>query len=98
MYLIRTSGPEQVRALQVKCPHLGCAVGLAETTEDGQKVKKFFCPCHSASFDLEGTRLDETSPSPRDMDALEVDADKLPEVWVKYFDYRTGTPDKVPTA
>jgi menaquinol-cytochrome c reductase iron-sulfur subunit len=91
VYLRRvTSG--KVEALQVICPHAGCAVGYEAS------AGRFFCPCHSASFDLAGKRTDATSPSPRDMDGLEVQIRNQNEVWVKFQNFRTGTPQKVAQA
>lgn len=83
-----------VEAVQVVCPHAGCFVDY----DAAQKI--FACPCHNATFDLAGKRLQETSPSPRDLDSLEVDPQKLQrgEVWVKFESFRTGIPQKVSEA
>jgi len=80
-------------ALQVICPHAGCSINY----ESGAQGGKFFCPCHTANFDLEGKRADAVSPSPRDMDALEVElrGEKKNEVWVKFQTFGTGTANKV---
>jgi len=96
--LMRSDGPEQVRAIHVTCPHAGCSVQFKETVdeESGQKVRKFYCPCHQASFDLQGQRLDQTSPSPRDLDTLEVELRNQTEVWVQFQNFKTGTANKVP--
>ena len=100
VYLMRTAGPEEVRAIQVICPHAGCSVQFKETVEEegGQKVREFYCPCHQARFDLEGIRLDATSPSPRDLDALDVEVRNRTEVWVQFQNFKTGTAKKVPKA
>ncbi len=90
VFLRRTK--DGVEALQVICPHAGCYVGFDEAN------KRFYCPCHQASFDLDGKRLDEKSPSPRDLDMLEVELRNKNEVWVKYETFRTGTPQKVADA
>ncbi len=84
-------GPKEVRAIHVVCPHAGCFV-----TYDAAK-KIFFCPCHSASFDLEGKRLDATSSSPRDLDTLECKVEGA-EVWVRFQNFRTGTSEKIAEA
>jgi menaquinol-cytochrome c reductase iron-sulfur subunit len=92
VYLRRT-GKEEVQAFQVVCPHAGCSINYEATPKGG----KFFCPCHVASFDLDGKRLDDASPSPRDMDTLEIDEEKLretKEVWVKFQDFRQGSASK----
>ncbi len=85
---LRRRGPGQVQALQVVCPHAGCCV-----VHDAQK-NGFFCPCHSASFDLDGKRTGTAGPSPRDLDTLEVEL-KGREVWVNYQKFRSGIPQKM---
>src|SRR6266436_5111775 len=52
---------DEVRALSVTCPHLGCGI---EKSANG-----FGCPCHTSAFDPAGKRM--SGPSPRDMDSLE---------------------------
>ena len=85
---LRRVGPKEVRAIHVVCPHAGCFI-----TYDAAR-KGFFCPCHNASFDLEGKRLDATSSSPRDLDTLECKIEGS-EVWVRFENFRTGTSDKI---
>lgn len=94
VYLRKTAdnADNPVQAIHVVCPHAGCSI---QYQAEGQK---FFCPCHSASFDLSGARLDETSPSPRDLDTLEVEIRAESEVWVKFVNFRTGTPEKIEEA
>ena len=87
---LRRSGGD-VLALQVICPHAGCSIGFEGTATSG----KFFCPCHAASFDLAGKRMDQTSPSPRDMDTLEVELRNKNEVWVKFQTFGVGVAAKV---
>jgi menaquinol-cytochrome c reductase iron-sulfur subunit len=82
----------KLRALQVICPHAGCSIGYDAA---GQK---YFCPCHSASFDMTGARTDATSPSPRNMDALDVEIRNKNEVWVKFRTFVVGTAKKTPQA
>jgi Rieske Fe-S protein len=52
------------------CPHLGCSVNLGSTTA-------FACPCHSATFNVDGKRATASNPAKRGMDTLawEIDAD-----------------------
>ncbi len=88
--LLRRVGPDRVEALNVVCPHAGCSV----VYQDG----KLFCPCHAASFDLDGKRLDATSPSPRDLDTLEVEIRAGTEIWVRFENFQTGVTQKVPEA
>jgi menaquinol-cytochrome c reductase iron-sulfur subunit len=80
---------QQVLALQSICPHNGGLVCY-----DPEK-KNFYCPSHGALFDCQGRRLDEKSISPRDLDTLEVDPDRLPEVWVKFEKFQDGTAQKI---
>ncbi|HEX5105612.1 MAG TPA: Rieske (2Fe-2S) protein [Pirellulaceae bacterium] len=85
VYLRRT-GKESVECFNAICPHAGCFVGYA-----GDR-KCFQCPCHTSSFQLNGSRI-MPSPSPRDMDALKVDDEKLKndgEVWVQFVNYYPG--------
>ena len=71
------------------CPHAGCFVGYAADR------KIFQCPCHTSSFQLDGRRI-SPSPSPRNMDELKVEADKLKlgEVWIEFVNYYPGTEDR----
>lgn len=85
---------DEVTALQVVCPHAGCSIGFDGSASDG----KFFCPCHAASFDLSGKRTDATSPSPRDMDTLEVEIRNKTEVWVRFQTFNLGTAAKTAQA
>ncbi|MGB1655971.1 MAG: ubiquinol-cytochrome c reductase iron-sulfur subunit [Longimicrobiales bacterium] len=88
VYLRRVG--EGVRALNVVCPHAGCFVGIAP---DGSR---FACPCHRSSFDLDGVVNDPSSPSPRDMDALDVEIRNQDEVWVRFQNFLPGREDKTP--
>jgi menaquinol-cytochrome c reductase iron-sulfur subunit len=67
------------------CPHAGCFVAYAGDRE------VFQCPCHTSSFDLDGQRI-MPSPSPRNMDDLKVDEEKLKEgeVWIQFANYYSG--------
>ncbi len=74
-----------VECFNAICPHAGCFVAFS-----GER-KVFQCPCHTSSFQLDGQRI-VPSPSPRDMDALTVDEEKLKggEVWVQFVNYYPG--------
>jgi menaquinol-cytochrome c reductase iron-sulfur subunit len=87
---LRKLGDGTVQCFNAICPHAGCFVGYA------QERKVFQCPCHTSSFTLEGEII-QPSPSPRAMDRLEVDEDKLKqgEVWVRYVSYLPGKHDRV---
>lgn len=53
----------QIRVLSPICPHLGCSIPWVEAKA------QFICPCHTAVFAMDGTRI--SGPSPRSMDDLE---------------------------
>jgi len=89
VFLRRVGG--EVKAFQVICPHAGCSIGLQSTPQGAA----FLCPCHLANFDLEGRRTDKISPSPRDMDVLEVEVRNNNEVWVKFQTFSLGIANKV---
>jgi menaquinol-cytochrome c reductase iron-sulfur subunit len=78
---------DEVRALSVTCPHLGCGI---EKSANG-----FGCPCHTSAFDANGKRV--SGPSPRDMDPVEARAvgDK-DERWVevRFLKFRQGVPER----
>ena len=81
-----------VAALNASCPHAGCSVGFMP--EQGG----YFCPCHKSEFEIDGTR-GEHCVSARDLDALEVDAERLKqdgEVWVTFFNFKAGISAQVP--
>jgi len=52
-----------IRVLSPICPHLGCSIPWNETKQE------FICPCHSAVFGKDGSRI--SGPAPRAMDDLE---------------------------
>ncbi len=87
VFLHRTA-KDKVLALQVVCPHAGCFVDY-----DGPN-KRYYCPCHKATFDLEGKRLEAKSESPRDLDTLDVDI-RGTEVWVKFQRFQSGSTEKI---
>jgi menaquinol-cytochrome c reductase iron-sulfur subunit len=92
-----TSG--QVRAMSSTCPHMGCRIQLQG---DG---KNFVCPCHRATFALNGQRLTdprngERNHAPRDVDELEsrlVEDEITGEQWVevRYETFKTGLDHKI---
>jgi menaquinol-cytochrome c reductase iron-sulfur subunit len=86
---LRRTGETDVEAIQVVCPHAGCSV-----TYD-QAAGGFFCPCHTAHFDIAGRRTDQQSPSPRDLDTLKVVIQNGDEVWIQFEEFYTGRADKV---
>lgn len=74
-----------VECFNAICPHAGCFVAYS-----GDR-KLFQCPCHTSAFELDGERI-MPSPSPRDMDKLSVDQEKLKqgEVWIEFVNYYPG--------
>jgi len=88
VYIRRTAAG--VRAHNVVCPHAGCFVSLAPDRS------RFVCPCHKSSFALDGSINDPSSPSPRDMDELEVEIRNRDEVWVRFQNFQSGRPEKMP--
>lgn len=86
-WLVRPHETAPVRAFSTACPHLGCGI------EYDDRARRFECPCHASSFDLEGRCL--SGPSPRGLDELEVTAEG-DEVLVVYQRFRSGTSAKEP--
>ena len=81
VFLRREKDSSEVQAFNAECPHLGCFVGF-----DIEK-DEFLCPCHKSSFYADGRRINpEHCPSPRDLDSLVVDQQKLKqgEVFVEF--------------
>ena len=91
VYLQRLDG-DQVRCFHATCPHAGCAVSYRD--------QAYHCPCHNSSFQVDGEKLNQPgkeNPSPRPLDSLPVDADKLKangEIWVQFVNFYTGIPEK----
>ena len=92
VYLRRKPGSSTVECLHATCPHLGCSVDYIE------QKQRFTCPCHASHFEQDGARIDPSKcPSPRDLDSLVVNLEKLKvnEVWVEYQDFKTAISEKV---
>ena len=91
IYLRRTSETENPVAFSSICPHLGCSVDFSAGKDE------FICPCHNSMFTVDGARVDPaTSPSPRNLDTLEVKI--RPEdnqVMVHYLRFKSGTHAKI---
>lgn len=101
VFLRREAGSSEVQVLHSTCPHAGCAVTFKAA--DAEQSQGFYhCPCHNSAFALNGEKLDrpgKENPSPRPLDALEVDTQRLQdtgEVWIKFLDFYTGRPDMKP--
>lgn len=89
VYLRRVG--DSVVALHSMCPHAGCFVDYQPTR------KAFFCPCHESTFAVDGSINDPHSPSPRGLDALDVEV-RAGEIWLRFQNFRTGSKRKVPVA
>ena len=90
VYLRNVGG--KIECFNAICPHAGCFVAYSADR------KCFQCPCHTSAFELDGSRK-HPSPSPRDMDGLVVDAEKLAatgEVWVDFVNYYPGKETQEP--
>lgn len=76
------------------CPHLGCAVNLNGAGNG------FACPCHAATFNLDGLRANAANPAQRGMDLLawEIDIDdpELNRIKVTYKRYGANNAKKIP--
>lgn len=81
---------EAVVAFNTTCPHLGCSV-------DAIAGGGFHCPCHDSRFHADGA-LAPDSVSPRGLDPLEVDPEALKQgiVQVRFQNFITGTPKRIP--
>ncbi len=90
--LLRRVSEAEVEAVNVICPHAGCFVNY------DAGGKQYHCPCHEAYFDLEGKRLQVNSPSPRDLDRLDVEVREGGEVWVRFQNFELGTSQQIPKA
>lgn len=86
---VQKTGENTVRVLNSVCPHLGCSVGYRASTQG------YFCPCHKSAFAVDGSIADPKSPSPRAMDELTAEV-RDGEVWVRFQNFRKGSPDKIP--
>lgn len=89
---LRRSTDNQVSALNAACPHAGCSVAYLKDKEE------FRCPCHDSLFEVNGQIANTTSPSPRAMDALEVELRNENEVWVKFRNFQPGHKEQLPVA
>lgn len=68
-----------IECLSAICPHAGCFVTYAA------ERKCYQCPCHASSFTNDGARI-LPSPSPRNMDPLDVEV-RDQEVWVAFANF-----------
>jgi menaquinol-cytochrome c reductase iron-sulfur subunit len=95
---------EAIQVFQATCPHAGCSVTYRPDAPLPGGV--YHCPCHNSAFTANGTKPNaqerkllgiEQNPSPRDMDPLEYDQDRLDqrgEVWIRFVNFYTGVPER----
>jgi len=88
VFLMR-SGASEVRAFNAACPHVSGPITWREEAKD------FYCPLHESRFSPDGARLAANSPSPRDMDSLDVEVRGV-EVWVRFQSFTPNTAEKKP--
>jgi Rieske Fe-S protein len=81
---------KRVRAFNALCPHVSGSLVFRESGQD------FYCPLHESKFSVEGKRSSTSSPSPRDMDELEVEIRAEGEVWVTFKNFAPNIPEKRP--
>jgi menaquinol-cytochrome c reductase iron-sulfur subunit len=70
VYILTENGRDFV-AMSNICPHLGCSVRWVED----QTV--FFCPCHNASFNKDGSVKSGPPPKPLDNYQVKVEDDQV---------------------
>ena len=87
VYLSRKGN--EVKAFNLKCPHLGCAVDYRSKSDD------YFCPCHNSTFGLDGSVTDVDSPSPRGLDTMETKVEDG-DVWIRFQQFRPNIVEKIP--
>jgi Rieske Fe-S protein len=100
VWLVRNPAEDKpVVAFTATCPHLGCMI------QHDAKENRFVCPCHRATFGLDGEKIStgKSGPqnhAPRAMDTLEcqlVTDDETQDVWVEvtYQKFEQGLTKKV---
>ncbi|HAV63514.1 MAG TPA: (2Fe-2S)-binding protein [Verrucomicrobiales bacterium] len=89
---LRRTEDGSITALNAACPHAGCSVGFSD------KNGGYLCPCHDSEFTVEGKIAVASSPSPRALDALEVEVRDNEEVWVKFMNFQPGHKERHPVA
>ena len=82
-----------LRVFTTICPHLGCSV-------NSEGAAGFSCPCHGATFKLDGDRAAASNPALRGMDTLEWEIDSTDptrnRLLVKYQNFTTSIKEKKP--
>ncbi len=70
MLLLR-DGPDSVRAFDPTCTHQQCTVAY------NGRERRFDCPCHGASYDLDGTPRDRLPKGPLKRYPARLDGDRV---------------------
>lgn len=87
VYLIRAeANPDQIKAFNTTCPHLGCYV-------DRRENGTYHCPCHDSEFNADGSR-GAHCVSPRGLDALEAKVEGE-QILVQFKNYKTGVEEQI---
>ena len=90
VWLVRR-GAREVDVFSATCPHLGCAVDHVAAE------RKFFCPCHEASFGEDGGVLG--GPPLRGLDRLDSVLEQVEgQDWVSivFERFEPGTQEQIP--
>lgn len=87
IFLRRAPGEQTPQCFTSTCPHLGCSVSFVAQTNT------YDCPCHNSKFDVDGGRIDPT-PSPRNMDPLDVEVNENGDVLVRYTSFYSGKDER----
>jgi menaquinol-cytochrome c reductase iron-sulfur subunit len=90
IFLVLEPDTKKVVAFNTTCPHAGCSIGFQADKEC------FLCPCHTSAFNLAGEPISPVPP--RGMDSLDHKIENGNEIWVKYQEFITGKPEKIPKA
>ena len=86
VWLVRAAAtPDQVKAFNTTCPHLGCYVAA-------QADNTFLCPCHDSKFQADGSR-GERCVAARGLDQLKTRVENG-RVLVQFQNFRTATDQK----
>lgn len=88
----RRMDEKTVKVLHTMCPHMGSTVGFKKDQA------QFFCPSHSAYFDLDGHRLEvggQKNPCKRDMDELNSRLADDGMIYVEYCCFKSDSAEKI---
>lgn len=88
----RRIGENQIKVLHTMCPHMGSTVGYKKDQT------QFFCPSHSAYFDLDGKRLEVNgakNPCKRDMDELSARLAEDGTIFVEFCCFKSDSAEKI---